>query len=134
DFIRFTIERTKRATSFYFEKEKVPKVCKIFTKRGYKPKLKYLYKNKKIELSVEHEAKIMQLIDEETSNRVLDFPYGLKLEKSYEDIHFFFSTIEVENNDINEPLILNLNKTINLDLNKKLSSTLLREDTTDLKT
>src|SRR5690625_5319880 len=76
----------------------------------------------------------MQLIDEETSNQVLDFPYGLKLEKSYEDIHFFFSTIEVENNDINEPLILNLNKTINLDLNKKLSSTLLREDTTDLKT
>src|SRR5699024_11832933 len=81
-----------------------------------------------------HEAIFMQLIDEETSNQVLDFPYGLKLEKSYEDIHFFFSTIEVENNDINEPLILNLNKTINLDLNKKLSSTLLREDTTDLKT
>src|SRR5690625_7648102 len=76
----------------------------------------------------------MQLIYEETSNQVLDLPYGLQLEKSYEDIHFFFSTIEVENNDINEPLILNLNKTINLDLNKKLSSTLLREDTTDLKT
>src|SRR5699024_3014516 len=99
---------------------------KSLQRRVYKLILDYLYKNKDIELSYEHEAIFMQLIDEETSNQVLDFPYGLKLEKSYEDIHFFFSTIEVENNDINEPLILNLNK--------KLSSTLLREDTTDLKT
>lgn len=128
------LKEQKEPHRFILKKKKFQKYAKSLQRRVYKLILDYLYKNKDIELSYEHEAIFMQLIDEETSNQVLDFPYGLKLEKSYEDIHFFFSTIEVENNDINEPLILNLNKTINLDLNKKLSSTLLREDTTDLKT
>src|SRR5699024_4215456 len=117
------LKEQKEPHRFILKKKKFQKYAKSLQRRVYKLILEY-----------EPEAIYMKLIDEEASNQVLEFPYSLKLEKSYEDIHFFFYIIEVENNDINEPLILNLNKTINLDLNKKLSSTLLREDTTDLKT
>src|SRR5699024_856387 len=122
------LKEQKEPHRFILKKKKFQKYAKSLQRRVYKLILDYLYKKKDIELSYEHEAIFMQLIDEETFNQVLYFPYGLKVEKSYEHINFIFYTIEVENNYINEPLILNLNKTINLDMNKKLRSTLLRQE------
>src|SRR5699024_10972658 len=84
--------KEQKETYLYIQKKKkYQKYTKSLKRKVYKLILDYLYKNKDIELSYEHEAIFMQLIDEETSNQVLDFPYCLKLEKSYEDIHFFFS-------------------------------------------
>src|SRR5690625_7971231 len=77
------LKEQKEPHRFILKKKKFQKYAKSLQRRVYKLILDYLYKNKDIELSYEHEAIFMQLIDEETSNQVLDFPYGLKLEKSY---------------------------------------------------
>lgn len=124
--------KQNKLDSFKLDRKTFQNISKPLQRRVYKLILDYLYKGKRSELSYEHEAIFMQLIDEGVSNYRLDFPLGLKLEKSYESIHFFFPKTTEKKASFN-PLEVTLGDTINIDQDRKLTSSIV-EDELDLKT
>lgn len=59
-------------------------------RRCFRLTLDYLYKKLPDNLSHIHETLFLQLQEDTTSNQVLHFPQGLFIEKTYDQIHFYF--------------------------------------------
>lgn len=126
------MEKQNKTNSFKLDRETFRNFSKPLQRRVYKLILDYLYTHGCSELSYKHEAIFMQLIEERASNHSLDFPLGLKLEKSYENIQFFFPETKEKDTTFN-PLEINIGETLNLDQDRKLTSSII-EDNLDLKT
>ncbi len=126
------MKKQSKTLNLTLNRKTFQKHAKPLQRRVYKLILDYLYAHERSELSYEHEEIFMQLIDEETPNHILDFPLGLKLEKSYENIRFFFPETD-EGDVIFRPLSVNIGEVLNLDQDRKLMSSII-EDSEDLKT
>lgn len=129
-FNSLIIKKT-RAQGVSLDRREFRKIAKPLQRRVYQLTLDYLYENKEGILSYEHEAIFMQLINEENSNHILDFPLDLKLEKSYDTIHFYFKQIETYNQFY--PLKINIGEKRELKNNTFLTSSLI-ESLIDVKT
>ena len=106
------IVKETRARSVNLDRRDFKKIAKPLQRRVYQLTLDYLYENKEGILSYEHETIFMRLVNEEDSNHVLDFPLGLKLEKSYDTIRFYFKQIEKKHQIY--PLKINIGEKVEL--------------------
>ncbi len=125
------LSKQNKEQSMTFNKNELRKIVKPLQRRVYKLTLDYLYAKKKQELSYEHEEIFMRLVNEEVINQILDFPLGLKLEKSYENIHFYFE--EVVNKEEFWPIMLEVGRTVQLNNHQALSCELI-ENGIDIET
>src|SRR5699024_2793957 len=68
-------------------------------RRLFRLTLNYLYKeNIPDKISYTHEEIFLRLIGDQLANKSIDFPNGLKIEKSYEKVHLYFD--QAEKNEI----------------------------------
>src|SRR5699024_8523758 len=125
------LSKQNKEQSMTFNRNEFKKIAKPLQRRVYKLTLDYLYAKNKQELSYEHEEIFMRLINEEVTNQILDFPLGLKLEKSYENIYFYFKTVADQKEF--RPIMLEVGTTVQINNGQALSCELIESDI-DIKT
>lgn len=128
---KMILSKQNKEQSMTFNRNEFKKIAKPLQRRVYKLTLDYLYAKNKQELSYEHEEIFMRLINEEVTNQILDFPLGLKLEKSYENIYFYFKTVADQKEF--RPIMLEVGTTVQINNGQALSCELIESDI-DIKT
>ena len=120
---KMILSKQNKEQSMTFNRNEFKKIAKPLQRRVYKLTLDYLYAKNKQELSYEHEEIFMRLINEEVTNQILDFPLGLKLEKSYENIYFYFKTVADQKEF--RPIMLEVGTTVQINNGQALSCELI---------
>lgn len=119
------IVKNKNSYDITIDRIKFNEIAKPLQRRLYKLTLDYLYMNKQNELSYEHELIFMKLMREDSLNSKLDFPLGLKIEKSYDKIHLYFEKNK-EKPSLYPPLSLHIGDMLQIDNDRTLSSELIK--------